>query len=490
MRYYRNIYVINMSIKKQIIIILIIVFVGIFSNPITAQNTNLRDAVDYAINNNLSIDKSSSQIQQQQALNSGAIGLFMPKVSISGGYTWFNGNPEINMEQVKPAIDDMVGKYGAVIATDLGFGSGTQEQIYTDIVNALDGLPAYNLEIDFNQFPNASVNAIQPLFTGGKIINTRNISASNLSLANINHKSSINIIIKDVITNYLTVLLLNGVVNYRIENINNINSHINHTKKLVSEGIVTKHFLLKSEVALSNAEILLDADKTQLAMARKALNNVMNINQDTITLTDSLYFKLNAVNIKELKAKAQTEQVLLQAVEEKINLANYNLNMEKSEMMPQVFAFASYSMFNNYMPLIMPPFVAGVQLQFNIFNGTTDYKKIKAAQYYNEEAIISKENIQQKIDFWVEQSYLAAEDAKNRYIKFDRTVELAKEHSHIVEKRFEEGIERSVDVVDAHLIYQDAQIGQLKILYEYYISLTNLYFAVGTPEEVIGLISN
>jgi outer membrane protein TolC len=67
---------------------------------------------------------------------------------------------------------------------------------------------------------------------------------------------------------------------------------------------------------------------------------------------------------------------------------------------------------------------------------------------------------------------------------------LAKEHSYIVEKRFEEGIERSVDVVDAHLIYQNAKIDQLKILYEYYMALTSLYFVVGTPEDVINLISN
>jgi len=331
---------------------------------------------------------------------------------------------------------------------------------------------------------------MQPLFTGGKIINTRNISTSQLSLANINYRNTINTVTNDVITNYLTVLLFKGIVNYRAENIKNIKRHIRNTKKLVNEGIVTRHFLLKSEVALSNAEILLRADQTKLAMAKQALTNVMNIQQDTILLADSLYFKINTTNLIKLKTKAQSEQVILQAVNEKINIANYNLNIEKSEMMPQVFAFASYSLFNDYMPLIMPPFIAGVQLQFNIFNGMTDYKKIEAAKYINEQAVISKESTQQKIDFWIEQSYMASEDAKYRYIKFNETVKLAKDHSKIVERRFEEGIERSVDVVDAHLIYQDAKIDQLKILYEYYMALANLYFAVGTPEYVIGLISN
>ena len=83
---------------------------------------------------------------------------------------------------------------------------------------------------------------------------------------------------------------------------------------------------------------------------------------------------------------------------------------------------------------------------------------------------------------------MQVENAKYQYLKLNSTVELAKEHQTIVQRRFDEGIERSVDVVDSHLLAQTAQIEQLMILFQYYVALNNLYFAVGEPEEVINVL--
>lgn len=480
----------NKLIKKLIYLFGIIILLGL-PQLANAQGLSLEAAVNQALNNSLSIKQSTSKVQQQEALNSGTVGMFLPKVSVMGGYTWFNGNPEINMEQVKPAIDDMAGRYGAVIAKDLGLHPGTQEEIYQTIVDGLGNLPAYNLEVDFNQFPNASINAVQPLFAGGKIISSRNISSVQLSLAHINFETSKDLITKQVIDRYLSVLLLDAVVHNRQDNLINIQKHIENSKRLVDEGIITRHSLLKAEVAESNAERLLKADQNKLVIARMSLNNALNYSQDTmLILSDSLQFKLLDVSLAQMKEKASKEQLLLQIADQKKQLAEYSLDMERADMMPKIFAYANYSFLNEFMPIIMPPFTAGIQLQYTIFNGMTDAKKVKAAKYFNEEVLISKESTEKKIDFWVEKSYLEAEDAKHRYLTLNKTVELAKEHQNIVQRRFDEGIERSVDVVDSHQLYETAQINQLMTLYEYYIALSNLYFAAGTPEEVIQMITD
>jgi outer membrane protein TolC len=280
-------------------------------------------------------------------------------------------------------------------------------------------------------------------------------------------------------------------VSNRKDNLEQITKHVENSKRLVDEGIITRHSLLKAEVAQSNAERLLKADQNKLEIARMSLNNLLNYSQDTvIVLSDSLQFKLIDISLSQMKEKAKKEQLLLQIAEQKKQLAQYSLDMERADMMPKIFAYANYSFFNEFMPVIMPPFTAGIQLQYTIFNGMSDAKKVKAAKYFNEEVLISKESTEKKIDFWVEKSYLEAEDAKYRYLKLDKTVELAKEHQKIVQRRFDEGIERSVDVVDSHQLYETAQIEQLMTLYEYYIALSNLYFAAGTPEEVIPMISN
>ena len=474
---------------KYIYLFSLILFIAGAPKSIYSQGLSLSGAVDQALNHNLGIRQSASQMQQHQAMNSGTAGLYLPKVTVSAGYTWFNGNPEINMEQVKPAIDDMAGKYGAVIAKDLGLHPGTQEEIYNTIVDGLGNLPTYNLEVDFNQFPNASITAVQPLFTGGKIISTKNISNVQSNLARIGYESKKDVVTKEVIDNYLMVLLLDAIVDNRESNLEAIKKHVENSTRLVDEGIITRHTLLKAEVAQSNAERLLRGDQSRLTIARMNLNRTLNYSQDTmLLLSDSLRFNIVDVSLEQMKEKAQKEQILLQIADQKKQLAEYSLDLERSDMMPKIFAYANYSFFNSFMPVIMPPFVAGIQLEYTIFNGMSDQKKVKAAKYFNEEAIISKENTERKIDFLIEKSFMEMEDAKYRYVKMNSTVKLANEHQKIVQRRFDEGIERSVDVVDSHMLAQTTQIEQLMTLFEYYIALTNLYFAVGEPEEVINII--
>jgi len=467
----------------------LILFIILAPVQVFSQGLSLSNAVDQALNHNLGIRQSASKMQQQQSLNSSTVGLFLPKVTLSGGYTWFNGKPEINMEQVKPAIDDMAGKYGAVIAKDLGLHPGTEEEIYNTIVDGLGNLPTYNLEVDFNQFPNASITAVQPLFAGGKIISSRNISNVQSNLARIGFESKKDVVTKEVIDNYLMVLLLDAIVDNREANLETIKKHVKNTTRLVDEGIVTRHTLLKAEVAQSNAERLLRSDKSRLTIARMNLNRTLNYSQDTVVqLTDSLKFNVVDVTLAQMKEKAQKEQILLQIADQKKQLAEYSLDMERADMMPKVFAYANYSFFNSFMPVIMPPFVAGIQVEYTIFNGMSDQKKLKAAKYFNEEAVLSKENTERKIDFLIEKSFMQVEDAKYRYVKMNSTVKLAEEHQKIVQRRFDEGIERSLDVVDSQMLLQTAQIEQLMTLFEYYIALTNLYFAVGQPEDVIQVI--
>jgi outer membrane protein TolC len=67
--------------------------------------------------------------------------------------------------------------------------------------------------------------------------------------------------------------------------------------------------------------------------------------------------------------------------------------------------------------------------------------------------------------------------------------ELARKNMEINEKRFEEGLSKSIDVIDSKLLYEGAELERLKSLYDYYIALTDLYLATGSPQKVVQLLS-
>ena len=86
---------------------------------------SLQDAVDSAMCRSPEIKKYQANLQQKEMFSKSSTEAFLPKVDLVGGYTFFSQNPEVNMSLVKEFIDDVVGKYGAVIASDLGLTPGS-----------------------------------------------------------------------------------------------------------------------------------------------------------------------------------------------------------------------------------------------------------------------------------------------------------------------------------------------------------------------------
>lgn len=469
-------------------LVLVILF-QLIANVLQAQKTSLRNAVDDAMHRNLQIQQQQYRVMQADAINQSGIGWFLPKVNLVGGYTWFNQDMEVNMKIVKPALDDVAGVYGAAIANDLGLGQGSQDEIHQKITNTLGKLPDDNIAFNFNQFPNASVMAVQPLFTGGKIISAKNSANINSSLSQLQMTMTKNIVTKKIVDEYYLVVLLQGIVKLRELLVMDIALHTKNIKRMIESGVLPKYIMLRAEVTLASAQRELEDEKMHLDIAKSALNVSVGYPEDTsLVLSDSLYFKMQNLSVEQLEQRAKSDLPVYQLVEHKKQLVEENYNSQRASMLPHVYAFANYSFFNNYMPIVMAPFTAGVQLKFNIFNGGSDMKKMQASKYMLQESQLNAEEVDVKVNFAIEKAYKQMESSKARYLKLHATIEMAEENYQISKKRFEQGIGNSVDVLDAFSLLETAQIEQLFSLYAYYVALNNLYFASGQGQKIVDVL--
>ena len=99
-------------LTKPLALIVLFIWTGSF---LQAQiSLSLVDAVDSAMVRSPEIKQYQSNLRQKQMVNRSSIGVFLPKVDVVGGYSYFSQNPEINMSLVKGSMDDIAGKYGAV----------------------------------------------------------------------------------------------------------------------------------------------------------------------------------------------------------------------------------------------------------------------------------------------------------------------------------------------------------------------------------------
>jgi outer membrane protein TolC len=458
------------------------------------REISIAEALKISYNNNEKIKRYTERVLQKNYEDKAAKGNFLPSVNILGGYTYLSENAEINTSQTKASLDDIAGKYGAAVVStygnELGLSDVTAETAYSTIVDALGQLPSYNVVIDQQQISTAAITATQPIFTGGKIIAGKKYAKAELQSSYIELKQIKDEIANELIDRYITVVLLKQVVKTRQQVYKGMQTHQEQAERAIQLEVLPKHVLLRAQVAVANAETDLNNDTNSLQVAEMALRTTMNL-PDSIPLQvmDSIVYKDLNFDFDELLNAAITGQPTLELIDQKEVMAKQNIALEKSKFMPNIAVFGTYNMFREELPIIPPKFILGVQAQFNIFNGFKDVNKLKVSRHLEQEVKNTKEYAMQQIHLLIKSNYTNVLNQQKIYNSHRTTVELAKENLMINTRRFEEGIGKSIDVIDATLLYEKSKIEQLVALNAYYKGIANLYTAIGDPEKIIPIIN-
>ncbi len=478
-------------LAKNYKILLLIFFLN--STIILAQNTytlSIKQAIDTSLIYNKNIKRYKERVLQRKYEQKSATANFLPVVDFSAGYTYMGEYMQINMEQMKPSIDDAIGFYGAYIAKELDLSDETQQDIHNRLVNGLKDVPAKNLDIPRQHFFNADFVALQPLFTGGKIVAGRKYADANYNLANADLKDVENKVTAETIERYLSVVLLKEVVKTREFVLKGIKKHEAEAQKALEVGVISKNDVLRAKVAVSNAEIDLEQDKNRLDLALMALKTSMGL-PDSINIepANNMDFKILPYNIDSLISLSKQSQPIFEQIHQKKIMVEQKHALERSEFLPQIAAFATYGFFKDQYPVIMPPYMIGVQMKFNIFHGLKDFNNLKSSHHLALEVQEAENYANSQISLWINKAYKEVIDNQVRYNKLEATVNLAKENLRVAQKRFHEGVGKSIDVLDAQMLLQGAMLKRLHTLYKYYLSINDLGLAVGNTYITANILS-
>jgi outer membrane protein TolC len=393
------------------------------------------------------------------------------------------------MSQVKESMDDVAGKYGAVIVKELGLSEMVQEEVYNKIVNGLGKLPAYNIEIDQQHFPNLNIYAVQPVFTGGKIIAGRKASEAEYQLSQLDFEEISNKVLKEVVTRYLQVAMLKEVVITRQEVVDGIMQHEKDASRAVEIGMIPPHELLRAQVAVATAQRERDDDINKLELATLALATAIGMDSRLqLNLTDALVYRLAYLSLDSLTANAKANQTIFRMIDQKQILIEQKIAFNRSGFLPQIAAFGQYGIFRDQYPVIMPPFILGIQLNMKIFGGLKEMNTYKSSLHLQNQLNFAREYAVKEVNLWVNKAYTDVVNYQERYQKLKPTVDLAKKNLEINQKRFREGVGKSIDVIDAEMLFSGAKTERLYSLYQYYEALTELYLATGKPEKVVDVL--
>lgn len=163
--------------------------------------------------------------------------------------------------------------------------------------------------------------------------------------------------------------------------------------------------------------------------------------------------------------------------------AETGLDITKSLSKPNIFAIGNVQFLRKDLPLITPPWLVGVEMQWTLFDPERKSKNLAAASLVKEADLLIQQK-QQSVN-------LATKVAENKLISIkdqSETLDSARKQTYttteMVRKRMENSLSSIKDVNDALQLQYEAEKLYFTSLVAYQTALASYLYLIGSPETV------
>ena len=430
----------------------------------THSTLSIRESYDKVLLNNDSLKASQSGVEKAQKLKSGAWFLFAPQIDIIGNYTYMEKTHiDINI----PPISFM---------------------------NQSINLPSMQMDLHKNHFAFGIINAIYPLYTGGKRL-------SALKMADLNIKDSEFVLQLNKINLFEKLVKAYFGVKLSYEVYQTLHSvelgalaHLNNAKNLQEQGQIAKIEYLSARVEYDKAKNKAHEAKDALDIALLAFKTILQDEELTqsvelsesgeilnLTLTSNLNDALDStITLKSLqnyKDIALSAYPALKSLEIKKLQTKELSEIEFGNFLPTVGLYGGYVIKDNSTMLnrAIPSWFVGISAKMSLLSSSGRVFKYQASKIAQNEVDYLHRQAKNDILLLVETTYKEVLSAKESYKNHSSTIDLATENLNLQERAFINGMASTVQVSDARNQLALAKIESQNSQYAYAIALAKLY---------------
>ena len=414
----------------------------------------LQQAVLTALQRNPDIQRARQEIERTKGIYLELRGEAFPRIDATGNVT--NTDPHLNT---------------------IGTGSGSAED------NA--GVPtSYVLRIQ----------ASQPIFSGGRIPSQISGASFQRDAAYFAFRDTIDTVIALVRQQFYQVLLNRALIGVQEESVSLLESQLRDQQNRFEAGTVPRFNVLQAQVALSN-------QYPELISAR----NNYQISQLQLAKTIGLDFDPNRGDGAPLEAVGELRQearpmALARAIEvakerrpllkrEKANVlaSNQQVNIARSNFLPQVNATASLDARSNAISENIGDartgYVVGASGTWNIWDWGQNLGRLKQARAVLEQSKITLDDAGRQVELEVQQAYSNLQQGAELIRSQQQNVGQAQEALRLASARLGAGAGTQLEVLTSRVEVTRAQSTTLQALYSYNAALAE--FDRVTATEVI-----
>lgn len=431
---------------------------------------SIRESYDKVLLNNDSLKASKSAVQKAQKLKSGAYMLFAPEIDIMGNYTFME----------KTSLD--------IHIPPLSF------------MGQSINIPSMKMDLHKNHFAFGIINAVYPIYTGGKRLSALKMAKLNIQDSELLMQLNKINLFEKLVKSYFGVKLSYDVHKTLKDGELGALAHLNNAKKLQENGQIAKIEFLGAKVEYDKAKNKTHEAKDALDIALLAfktilqdenLTNSVELNESgeimNLSLTSELVTALDA-ELKPLqyyKDTAISAYPALKSLEVKKLQTKELTEIEFGNFLPTVGLYGGYVLKANNTMLnrAIPSWFVGITAKMSLISTSGRIFKYQASKIAQNEVDYLHRQAKSDILLLIETTYKEVLSAKESYKNHSSTIELATENLNLQEKAFINGMASTVQVSDARNQLSLAKIDAQNSQYRYAIALAKLYAITNDMES-------
>lgn len=327
---------------------------------------------------------------------------------------------------------------------------------------------------------NYGLEASQTVYSSNKISN--NIAKAKLQeqLSQLNYDQDRQTIKLLLLSRYLELYRLFNQRKVYEKNIELAKARLKNIQGLQKEGMVTRNDIIRSELQITDLDVLADQIKNNIAIINKELTVVLGLPVDTqITVDTTLTANGLKVNTyDEYLRQAYALRPSMKANEANENIAEKNVKIAKAEKLPTISLYAGDGLSRPYL-YILPPqdiyynsYQAGIRLRYNVSSLYHAKDRIRLAQIQQSQQKTRSEHVQQQTELDVNSAFIKYNEALTEFSQREKSRQLADDNYRIVEKKYLNQLALLTDILDASSAKLAAELNQsnagINIVYQWY----------------------
>jgi len=241
-------------------------------------------------------------------------------------------------------------------------------------------------------------------------------------------------------------------------------------------GLIQKSEVLYMDVRISEIESQIQTVKSNIKNTSDYLYFLLDENSDNKVLKPTEFLQYTEY-IVDPNVKLNDSRKDLQAYQKSVEAYDWLIKSSKAKFLPKLNAFGSFEMYDNKIAQFNANgYLAGIKLSWNFFDGL---KSKSEQEKYNAERSKAETEIEQ----YSKQSQLEltkasrqVEDAVSKVSFTKKSWEQSMEAYRIRKNRYDQGLEKSADLLSAETLMSQKELEYQQAIFEYNNAIAYLEF--------------